>query len=307
MNRNLRYSLLLFAAITAVTFGSSFIFNLIGRTLAFSPIGRLGMLFLAAVISSAIITLIIISTAPVLKNYLTTFRQLLRLDTLSHPLLLKMQKEAPATFQHNLNVAALAHRAAKSIGGDSFLTRIGAYYHDIGKLSNPEFFIENRRNSEKTTETIDPLVLVKQIHNHVKDGIKLAREYKLPEDVIAFIPQHHGTLLVSYLYDKAKQAGKTVRKQDFRYLGPKPLSKEAGILMLADAIESRLRTVPELNDKDIIQIVDSTIKSRLEERQLELSGLTNLDLAKIRKALIEAAQSVYHQRIKYPNDATHKK
>jgi len=299
MNKTLRYSLLLLSAITIINFGSSFAFNVVGRTFEFSPLLRLVMMFCASLVSAVVITFIIISTAPVLKNFLTTYRQLLRLDTLSHPLLLKLQKEAPATFQHSLQVASLANKAAKSIGVDAFLTRIGAYYHDIGKLKNPNFYIENRREGQEHDIT-DPHEVAHLIHDHVEDGIRLAHEYKLPDEVIAFIPQHHGTLLVSYLYEKAKSLNVTVKKQDFRYKGPKPLSKETAIVMLADAIESRLRTVKELTAHEITHIVESTIASRLEEKQLDLSGLTKTDCVKIRSAFIEAAQTVYHQRIKYP-------
>lgn len=299
MNKTLRYSLLLLTAITIINFGSSFAFNVVGRTFEFSPSLRLTMMFCASLVSALVITFIIISTAPVLKNFLTTYRQLLRLDTLSHPLLLKLQKEAPATFQHSLQVASLANKAAKAIGVDAFLTRIGAYYHDIGKLKDPDFYIENRRAGDMHDVT-DPREITTMIHNHVENGIRLAREYKLPDEVIAFIPQHHGTQLVSYLYEKAKSLDKNVKKQDFRYKGPKPLSKETAIVMLADAIESRLRTVADLTPNEITHIVESTIESRLEEKQLDISGLTKSDCVKLRSAFIEAAQTVYHQRIRYP-------
>lgn len=300
MNKTLRYSLLLLTAITIINFGSSFAFNVVGRTFEFSPLLRLTMMFCASLVSAFVITFIIISTAPVLKNFLTTYRQLLRLDTLSHPLLLKLQKEAPATFQHSLQVASLANKAAKAINADAFLARIGAYYHDIGKLNDPDFYIENRRDGQEHDVT-DPREIAHLIHNHVENGIRLAREYKLPDDVIAFIPQHHGTLLVSYLYEKAKALNAHIKKQDFRYKGPKPLSKETAIVMLADTIESRLRTVQELTLHEITHIVDSTLATRLEEKQLDLSGLTKNDCSKIRVAFIESAQTVYHQRIKYPD------
>lgn len=300
MNKTLRYSLLLLSAITLINFGSSFAFNIVGRTFEFSPFLRLAMMFCASLVSAFVITFIIISTAPVLKNFLTTYRQLLRLDTLSHPLLLKLQKEAPATFQHSLQVASLANKAAKAIGVDAFLTRIGAYYHDIGKLKDPDFYIENRREGQDHDVT-DPREVAYLIHSHVENGIRLAREYKLPDEVVAFIPQHHGTLLVSYLFEKAKSLNVSVKKQDFRYKGPKPLSKETAIVMLADAIESRLRTVKELTAREITHIVESTITSRLDEKQLDLSGLTKSDCTKLRLAFIESAQTVYHQRIKYPD------
>ena len=299
MNKTLRYSVVLFVVITIIIFGFNLLFSLIGRTYEFSPFGRLFMLLVSAVVSSLCITLLIITTAPVVKNYIATFRHLLRLDTLSHPLLLKMQKEAPATFQHSLQVANLSNKAAKAIGADAFLSRIGGYYHDIGKLSNPNFFIENKRSDDIDENQDNYLDTAKNIKQHILEGVKLGNEYKLPQEVISFIPQHHGTLSISHLYKKAKQNNSSVSKKDFRYLGPKPMSKEAAILMLSDAIESKLRTFPELSDKTIDEVIKSIIQDRLEEKQLELSGLTNGDMLKIKVAFTEAAHSLYHQRIKY--------
>lgn len=257
------------------------------------------MLFISAVVSGLSISFLIIVTAPVIKNYLATFRQLLRLDTLSHPLLLKMQKEAPATFQHSLQVSNLANKAAKAIGADAFLTRIGGYYHDIGKLSNPSFFIENKHPGEINEEQNDHVEVAKNIKKHIHEGIKLGHEYKLPSEVISFIPQHHGTLSLTHLYDKAKQGNGPVSIKDFRYPGPKPMSKEAAILMLADAVESKMRTYPDLSSKTINEVINSVIESRIAAKQLELCGLTKSDLQKIKIAFGESAHSLYHQRIKY--------
>ena len=299
MNKTLRYSIVLFIVITIIVFCFNLLFSLIGRTYEFSPLGRLMMLLFSALASGLCISWLIIITTPVIKNYLATFRQLLRLDTLSHPLLLKMQKEAPATFQHSLQVANLANKAAKAIGADAFLTRIGGYYHDIGKLSNPNFFIENKRPEDINEEQDDHTQVAINIKKHIHEGIKLGQEYKLPHEVISFIPQHHGTLSLTHLYNKAKQSNTSVLKKDFRYPGPKPMSKEAAILMLADAVESILRTYPDLSDKTIDEVIHSTIESRLEEKQLELCGLSKNDLQKIKVAFSEAAHSLYHQRIKY--------
>lgn len=301
MNKTLRYSLVLFTVITIIIFGFNLLFSLIGRTYEFTPLGRMIMLLFSAIISGLCISFLIIITSPVVKNYIATFRHLLRLDTLSHPLLLKMQKEAPATFQHSLQVASFANKAAKAIGADAFLSRIGGYYHDIGKLANPSFFIENKRLDELNTDENDHTQTAQNIKKHITEGVKLGHEYKLPQEVITLIPQHHGTLSISHLYEKAKANNSLVLKKDFRYPGPKPMSKEAAVLMLADAIESKLRTYPELTNKIIDEVVDSIIQSRHEEKQLELSGLTKNDLSKIKVAFAESAHSLYHQRIKYHN------
>jgi putative nucleotidyltransferase with HDIG domain len=301
MNKTLRYGLFLLLGIISITFVTSFLFTLVEISFHFGSLARLITILISSIISGTIITFLVVSTAPVLKNYLTTFRQLVRLDTLSHPLLLKLQQAAPSTFQHSMQVASLAHRAAKNIGADAFLTRIGAYYHDIGKIKDADFFIENRREDSPTRQEETPKVMLKKIQSHVVEGLVLAKEYKLPEEVTAFIPEHHGTLLAAIPYQNAKEKDKTVKEKDFRYPGPKPQSKETALIMLADAIESKMRTLENLTVVNITEVVDFIINSRVKDKQLQYSGLTSTDLAKVRKAFIDEAQVLYHQRIKYPD------
>lgn len=301
MNKTARYTLFLFITITLITFGISFLFNLIGRTYEFTPVGRLFMMLFSSITGGAIVTLLVISTAPVLKNYLTTFRQLVRLDTLSHPLLLKLQKAAPSTFQHSLQVGNLANHAAKSIGADSFLTRIGGYYHDIGKIQDANFYIENRPQGQTASPGETPKSMFHKIKNHIHEGLKLAREYKLPYEVQVFIPEHHGTLVAAIPYENARKMNPKVRKSEYRYNGPKPSSKETALVMLADAIESKIRTLSEITPENITDAVDTIIDSRVSDGQLELSGLTKTDLKQVRSAFIEEAKVLYHQRIKYPD------
>jgi hypothetical protein len=280
--------------------GVSFLFNLIGRTYEFSPSARLLTLILAALVSSLIITYLAISTAPVLKEYLNTLRSLLRLDTLSHPLLLKLQQNAPSSFHHSLMVSNLAHRAAKAIGADALLVRIGGYYHDIGKSVNPSFFIENQPQQEKLRKIGDYKSKAKKIRSHVREGIKLARDYHLPQEIINLIAQSHGTNEISFLYVQARRQKLKIPKSELRYQGPKPQTKEAAILMLADGVESKIRAYKELTPKMVEKIVEEIIETRLDSRQFELSGLTRTDLLKIRKALIEGVNIIHHQRIHYP-------
>lgn len=296
MHKNLKYSLMLLLVICLITFGFSFLFNLIGRTYAFSAPWRLIFMFLASACSSVIITYVVISTAPVLKDYLHTLRSLLRLDTLSHPLLLKLQQAAPSSFHHSLMVSNLAHRAAKAIGADALLCRIGGYYHDIGKTINPENYTENRTAIKKITAI---RTMAKKISQHVQQGVDLAQKYQLPQEVVNLIPQSHGTSAISFLYQEAKEQRQPIKKSELRYPGPKPLSKEAGILMLADTVEAKIRSHKQLTLKMIEEIVDETIKIKLTDRQLELSGLTRFDLKKIRQALIEGIKIIHHQRISY--------
>lgn len=297
MNKPLKYGLFLVLLITAVIFVISLIFNFIGNSYLF--------LFLIALISSVIITVIVIFTSPVLKDFLATYRTMMRLENLSHPLLLQLSLEAPGTYHHSLMVANLANRAAKAIGADSILTRIGGYYHDIGKLKNPAFFIENEIKGENPHAEINsPKKSVKLIINHVAEGIEMAQENHLPREIIDLIEQHHGTTVVSFFYKQAEEKsanrGTTVKKSDFRYPGPKPLSTEAAILMFADAIEAKIRLCSKITPLIIRETIDEIINNRIKEKQLELSGLNQSEIERIRQSFIETLSTMFHQRIKYP-------
>ncbi|MFY9484073.1 MAG: HDIG domain-containing metalloprotein [Patescibacteria group bacterium] len=300
MSKTLKYALWLFAVITAINFIVLLLFNLVGRTYAFPAWGRLALIFGGSAVAGALVTILVISTAPVLRDFLATFRRLLRLDSLTHPLLVRLSQEAPSTYHHALMVANFAHRATKVIGGDPLLVRIGAYYHDIGKLGHPAAYIENQRGEVMKRNDTNPKKMARVIVNHVKHGMKLAKEYNFPDEVAAFIPQHHGTSLARFFYQKALDSGYKVRTQDFRYPGPKPLSKEAGILMLADGVEAKIRSLTIHTETAIEAAIDSIFKEKLDDNQLELSGLTDTDLKKIRRSFIESAKIFSHRRIKYP-------
>ena len=300
MSRTLKYALWLFGVITAINFLVLFLFNLIGRTYAFPAWGRLAMIFAGSAVAAAVVSLVVISTAPVLRDFLVTFRRLLRLDSLTHPLLVKLSQQAPSTYHHCLMVANFAARAAKSIGGDPLLTRIGAYYHDIGKLANPALYIENQRGEINPPAGGNFKKMARAIINHVKHGLKLAKEHNFPDEVTAFIPQHHGTSLASFFYQKSLEQGLKVRLADFRYPGPKPMTKEAGILMLSDGVEAKIRSLTVSTEQAIEAAIDEIFKDRLDDNQLELSGLTDFDLKKIRRSFLESAKIFSHRRIRYP-------
>lgn len=249
--------------------------------------------------SSIVISLVIIFTAPVLKDLLVVYRRLLRFENLSHPLLLKLSLEAPGTYHHSMGVANLAYRAAKSIGGDSLLTRIGSYYHDIGKVIQPEYYIENQKEGQNIhSEIADPKQSSKIILEHVKNGLKIAEEHNLPKEVMAFIAEHQGTQ-INYFFQQAKNNGLKVKKSDFRYPGPKPLSRETAIVMLADAIEAKIRLLDKVTPEAIREIISSTIEEKQVDNQLDLSGLTARELEIIRKSFIDTLEVMYHQRINY--------
>lgn len=300
-NKPTKYIISLILIITIINLIFIFIFSFFWRHLNTGLLVHTIYYLSASLCSAIFITFFVVTSAPVLKDFLATYRQLLRLENLSHPLLMKLSLEAAGTYHHSLSVANLANRAAKTIKADSLLTRVGAYYHDIGKVTRPDFFIENQKEGENPHDQIDdPKKNFEIIKNHISDGIKLAEEYHLPKEVIAFIAEHQGTQL-SYFYQIAKNKNEKSKKSDFRYPGPKPLSRETAIVMLADVIEAKVRLLDKVNSEKISNIVEETIQEKLLDKQLDLSGLSNKDLGLIKKSFIETLQVMYHQRIEYKN------
>ncbi|MCS7228723.1 MAG: HDIG domain-containing protein [Candidatus Kryptonium sp.] len=229
---------------------------------------------------------------------------LLELSDFNHPLLRELSARAPGTFHHSIAVATLAEAAAKAIGANPVLARVGAYYHDVGKILNPEFFVENQMESEKLHSSITPEQSVKIIISHVEEGQKIAKRYKLPLEIIKFIPMHHGTTLVAYFYGKALKRKELkeveIEESDFRYKGPKPDSKETGIVMLADSVEAAVRSLDEKTPENIEKTVEAIFESRIEDGQLDESNLTLKDIEEIKKTFIQMLNNLYHPRVKYP-------
>lgn len=225
---------------------------------------------------------------------------LMELANFNHPLLVELRTKAPGTFHHSVNISILSESAAEAIVANSILTKVGALYHDIGKIIQPEYFIENLRDEKSEHEDLDPEQSAQIILNHVEIGIDLARKYNLPEEVIDFIPMHHGTTQVQYFLRVAKKLGKKVDEDKFRYPGPKPKSKETGIVMLADAVESISRNLDVINENILEEMIDEIIRKRFFEGELDDSNLTLRDLTKIKKSFINTLLGIYHQRIEYP-------
>ena len=237
-----------------------------------------------------------------LFDIVTTMR-LIELSRPEHPLLQRMLREAPATYHHSLMVANLAEQAAEGIGANALLTRVGAYYHDIGKIARPYFFSENQTEGLNPHDRLDPETSAEVIVGHVSDGLKMARRYRLPSRVRAFIPEHHGGSRVSFLYQKAIQlAGSDdlVNEEDFRYHGDKPQSRETALVMLADGCEAAVRSARPDSGEKIANIVDKIIDQRIEDGQLNESGLTLRDVEMIRQVFASALRGTFHPRIKYP-------
>jgi putative nucleotidyltransferase with HDIG domain len=230
----------------------------------------------------------------------TTRLQLLEMSQLSQPLLLRLQDEAPSTFQHSVIVANLAEKGAHTIGADSLLARVGCYYHDIGKLLRPGFFIENQLGGENPHDHLDPADSFRIISDHVRDGVNLAKEYKLPQKVAAFVPEHHGTRMVAYFYRRAAEQEPDVDIDAFRYPGPKPQSRETAIAMLADSCEAAVRSSPDHSSERIDAIVDDIFNERLSEGQLDESNLTLNNIRSLAVSFKQTLRAIYHPRVEYP-------
>jgi len=232
----------------------------------------------------------------------TTRLQLMELAQAEHPLLRRLQEEAPGTYHHSMLVGALAERAAVQVGADSLLVRVGAYYHDIGKLAMPGHYVENMLDgSPSPHDSMEPQESAGVIRAHVTNGIDLAKKYRLPSVVRDFIPQHHGTRLVTFFYRKAVADGKPVVATDYRYEGPRPQSREAAIVMLADSSEAVARARQDEGAASLDQVVDTVFAERLAEGQLDDCDITLRDLQVVAASFKATLRAVYHPRVQYPS------
>ena len=235
----------------------------------------------------------------------TTSLQLLEISRPNHPLLRQLLLKAPGTYHHTLIVSNMAEEAAVAIGADSLLTRVGSYYHDIGKIMRPYFFIENNTDGENPHDRIDPYTSARIIISHVPDGVELAEKFRLPPAIIDFIQEHHGTTRVEYFYHKAVQMADDpdmVDESAFRYPGPKPHTQETAILMLADSCEATVRAMRPQSREEMMEIIRSVINRRLMSGQLDHSPLTLQDLTLIAEAFARVLQGIHHPRVKYPGN-----
>lgn len=234
---------------------------------------------------------------------ISTELTLVDLSDYNHPLLKELSHKAPGSFHHSVNVSALAESAAEAIGAKTTLARVGGLYHDIGKTLNPESFVENQLGTENKHRTLSPRKSVRVIAAHIEDGINLARRSNLPEMVIKFIPMHHGTMHVGFFYEKALRQKKNkgeVNENDFRYPGPKPDTKETAIVMLADGIEASTRSILDPTVEKIEANIDSLIKLRLLEGELDDSNLNLRDLTVIKASFLKILVGIHHSRLQYP-------
>ncbi|GBD17872.1 Cyclic-di-AMP phosphodiesterase PgpH [bacterium HR27] len=245
---------------------------------------------------------------------ITTHLQLLELAHPTQPLLARLAREAPGTYHHSLVVGNLAEAAAEAVGADPLLTRVAVLYHDIGKVLHPELYVENQANRVNVHDVLDPVTSARLIKEHVTEGVKLAKRARLPKPIVDIIQQHHGTTLIKYFYAQAKEMGLPVEEAEFRYPGPRPQSKEAAIVMLADSVEAAVRAAaqagklydpndPHATSRRLAEIVDRVIRERLEDGQLDESDLTLRQISEIRQVFLSLLEGVYHPRVEYPEVA----
>ncbi len=261
-----------------------------------------------ALVNAALSTVIAITLMPILEVVcgVTTDLRLLELSDLNRPLLKRLMLEAPGTYHHSMVMGTLVEAGCEQVGANSLLGRVMCYYHDIGKVQKPEYFIENiamnpraRNPHDRLTPSMSCLIL----ESHVREGVQLAKEHKLPEVLIDAIREHHGTSEMAFFYQKAKAADPNVDRDDFRYPGPRPRSKETATVMLADGVEAASRVLTDPKPSRIRGLVTRIIESRVEAGELEECGLTLADLARIREAFVLVLTGMFHGRVRYPTDS----
>lgn len=260
-----------------------------------------------AILGSLISGILAIGLLPFLESSfnLVTNMKLLELSNPNSPILKRLLMEAPGTYHHSVMVANLAEVAAEEVNANPMLARVGAYYHDIGKIKRPFFFGENQLGGVNPHDKISPALSASIIISHVNDGVELAKEYDIPSVIRDMIVQHHGTTLVKYFYYTLKNNSDNpddVKEEDFRYGGPKPKSKEAAIIMLADSVEAAVRSIQEPTLVKIEQMVNNIIKDKLQSNQLDECDLTFKDLETIKKCFLRVLKGLYHHRIEYPTE-----
>lgn len=262
------------------------------------------LLTIVGVLISGILT---IGILPFIENTfdVVTTLKLLELSNPNSPLLRKLLMESPGTYHHSMLVANLAEMAAEEVGANPVVTRIGAYYHDVGKTSRPYFFKENQIGNENPHDKITAALSARIIISHVKDGVGLAKEYKLPKVIQDIIAEHHGTTFVKYFYITEKNNSDdpdSINEDDYKYPGPIPSTKESGIIMLADSVEAAVRSITEPTSEKIEQMVSNIIDGKIKDKQLNNCDLTFKDLDKIKECFLKALKGIYHQRIEYPTE-----
>jgi putative nucleotidyltransferase with HDIG domain len=270
-------------------------------------LGLVGQQTMVALVVGSLTGILAVGLLPVFENLfkITTEITLLELTDFNHPLLRKMQMEAPGTYHHSLMVANLSENAAAEIGASPLLCRVCCFFHDIGKLVKPEYFTENQRDRSNPHDEKNPSMSALVIKAHVKEGVEMARKNKLPRVIIDVIRQHHGTTLIQYFYHQAREKEKlkeasAVEESTYRYDGPKPEFKESAIIFFADSVEAASRSLKKVTQPNVEELIDRIFKDRIEDGQLDDCPLTFHELALIRKSFVYTVLNMLHARVEYP-------
>lgn len=281
----------------------------LGAALLDGTLGNLMLVGLSAIIINSVLSLLLLfALSPILElafGYTTRFR-LMELMNLEQPLLQDLMVAVPGTYHHSLIVSNMVEAAAKAIGANSLLCKVAALYHDIGKLARPEYFIENQFGARNKHDKLAPSMSSLILQSHVKHGVELAENHKLGQEIVDIIRQHHGTRVIRFFFQKAVNLGENPREEDYRYAGPRPQSREAAIVMLADAVEASSRTLVDPTPARVRGHIDSMVKGIFAEGQLDESELTFKDLHKLSESFHRILTGLFHQRIEYPESAKDK-
>ena len=284
------------ALVTAIT---TFAFGLIGGG-TFSAALLQGVRGLGAGLLSIMLAMVLLPLLEDAFNILTPMK-LLEFSNTSNTLIHKLLQKAPGTFTHSMEVGTLAENAAERIGANPLLARVGAYYHDIGKMEHPAYFIENQIGTINPHEALSPTLSAKVIKRHVKDGVQIGRAWGLPQEILDIIAQHHGSTRIEYFYRKALETdGDAVNEADFRYSGGLPQTKEAGIVMLADSVQATVKSLSKPTRKRIEDVVTETIDRKLDDGQFDECALTIREIHEVGEAILEALVGFLGPRIEYP-------
>jgi len=298
-----RTHLLTTMAIVAAAFAVSAL--AVGLQLGWS-VGEIGTSALRGSVNAVVSAAMVGVALPLCEGFagITTDLTLLELADPTHPLLRRLATEAPGTYAHSIAMANLCEAACNAIGGNGLLARVGCYYHDVGKIAKPQFFVENQAPGVNPHDKLKPDVSAQIIRNHVKDGLALAEEGRLPDVVKAFIPEHHGTAEISYFLDRARSRGTGEPPAElFRYPGPRPRSVETAVAMLADGVEAALRVLDEPTPEKVREAIDHLVRHRIEAGQLAEAPLTLAQLDRVKEEFVRVLSGVYHNRIDYPPTA----
>ncbi|WP_228027540.1 HD family phosphohydrolase [Bacillus fonticola] len=265
---------------------------------------ELGFSLLFTILSGVLSSILVVGLLPIFESgfgILSTMK-LIELSNPNHPLLKKLLTETPGTYHHSVMVANLSEAACETVGANGLLARVACYYHDVGKTVRPHFFIENQMNGRNPHDELTPSRSKDIIIAHTTDGARLLKQYKLPKEVVDIAKEHHGTSSVKYFYHQAKEKDENVKEASFRYPGPKPQTREAAVISIADSVEAATRSMKSPTEEKIECLVDSIVKERLQDGQFDECELTMQQLQTVKKSLCDTLKGMFHTRIEYPED-----